>query len=127
MGPTVERTFKLIGFPSLLYAQLRDYSESEALSNRSVIRNAVDKHLPGVLKLCAQAGFAPGEGERKMVRTPLDPAVKDLLDEKAEESGVDATALLMLCLRNELELRLTDKQRNSILARMKRRLAKLVQ
>ena len=122
--PSSERLFKLVGFPAALYAQLRDYSEAEELTNRCVVRDAVSHHLQQVLELCAQAGFAPAEGPRKMVRFPLDEATKTLLDKKAEDSGIDATALLLACLRSELGLRLVDSERKSILARIKRRLAR---
>ena len=116
--------FKLVGFPAWLYALLREFSETEGTTNRSVIKIAVDRHLPSVLAHCAEAGLAPSEGERKLVRTAVDPAVKTYLDEKAEESGVDATTLLLACLRHELGLRLVDSERKSLLARLKRRLAK---
>lgn len=116
--------FKLVGFPTSLYGLLRQFSETEGTTNRSVIKLAVDRHLPSVLAHCAEAGLAPSEGERKLVRTAVDPAVKAHLDEKAEESGVDATTLLLACLRHELGLRLVDSERKSLLARLKRRLTK---
>ena len=121
---STERLFKLVGFPEVLYAQLRDHSKVADLTNRCVVRDAVDHHLQQVLELCCQAGFAPRKVSRKLVRFPLDEATKTLLDKKAEDSGIDATALLLACLRSELGLRLVDSDRKSILARIKRRFAK---
>lgn len=118
------REFKMIGFPEQLYLYLREFADEKELTNRCVIRKAVESHLDEVLRLCADAGHAPAEGERKLVRTALDPGDKARLDGGAEKSGVDATALLILCLRHELRLRLKDRQRPSILARIKHRLAR---
>lgn len=119
-----EREFKAVGFPAALYEHLRDFANAEDATNRGIIRTAVEKHLGEVLELCAKAGFAPAEGERKLVRTPIDPGIKKLLDEAAEKSGLDATTLMLCCLRRTLGLRLKDPDRDSILARIKRRLAR---
>lgn len=124
MAGTV-REFKMIAFPEVLYACLKEFAAAEKTKNRGAITAAVNRHLKGVEALCAKAGFAPGdEGKRKLVRTALDPATKNLVDEAAKRSGVDATNLMLLCLRHELGLRLVDPGRESILSRLKRRLAR---
>jgi hypothetical protein len=123
-SPSKEREFKLIGFPDQLYLHLRDTADAEEVTNRCYFRLAVEEHLDDVLKLAAQAGFAPLEGDRKLVRTALDPAIKDQLDSAAEAAGLDATTLLLLCLRRKLGLTLAAKERDSILARIKRRLTR---
>lgn len=114
-----EREFKMVGYPAGLYKYLREVSETEGITNRALIRTAVTKHLSKVETFCQKAGFAPAEGVRKIVRTPLDLEIIDVLAEASKRSGLDPTVLTMLCLRNQLGLRLVDDSREEILARLK--------
>lgn len=113
------REFKMVGYPDVLYKYLREVSETEDITNRALIRTAVKKHLSKVETLCQKAGFAPPEGDRKIVRTPLDLEIIEELAAASERSGLDFTVLTMLCLRNQLGLRLVDDSREEILARLK--------
>jgi hypothetical protein len=105
---------KVIGFPALLYKQLRNAADSQAATNRAVLRAAVEEQLAAVEEI----GFAPGEGPRKLVRSAIDRDVLDSLKEAAGRSGVDSTALTMLCLRRHLGMRLVDKNRNEALRKL---------
>jgi predicted DNA-binding protein len=119
-----EREFKMVGFTEHLYTCLREFTDAEGKTNRCAIREAVEQYLEGVEKLCAEAGFAAGEGGRKLVRTPIDSDIKETLDEAGKRSGLDATALLLLCLRNYLGMRLKDAGREDVLSRLERRAAR---
>ncbi len=114
----------MVGFTEHLYTYLREFADAEGRTNRCTIREAVEQHLEGVEKLCAEAGFAGGEGSRKLVRTPIDSDIKETLDAAGKRSGLDATALLLLCLRHHLGMRLKDADREDVLARLERRAAR---
>jgi hypothetical protein len=119
-----DREFKMVGFTEHLYTYLREFAEAEEKTNRCTIREAVQQHLEVVEMLCADAGFAPNEGNRKLVRTPIDSDIKDILDKAGVRAGLDATTMLVLCLRHHLGLRLKDSERESILGRLERRAAR---
>jgi hypothetical protein len=112
---TRERELKVIAFPEPLYEKLRSKAQAENRTNRQILRRAIRRYAIRVEKLLAKAGFAPNEGKRKLVRTALDATVLNRLREISERSGVDTTALIFLCLRNYLGVRLGDPGREALL------------
>ena len=113
--PERERELKVIAFPEALYEKLRSEATSENASNRQILRRAVRRYAIRVEKLLAKAGFAPNEGQRKLVRTSLDATVLGRLRDISERVGVDTTALIFLCLRNYFGVRLGDPGRAALL------------
>ena len=113
-APERERETKVIAFPELMYQLVRDSTEKEGITNREMIRIALHKNLAKIEKLLAEVGFAPNEGERKLVRTSLNIEDAQLLREAAMRTGVDATTLLFLSLRRHLGIRLTDAGRKKL-------------
>ena len=116
-----EREIKVIAFPEVLYKRVRRTTKAEKTTNRAILRKAVTENLEKVEQMLAEAGFAPSEGPRHLVRTAVDQQIVDTLRATAVRSGVDATTLILLCLRHHFGIRLGNPERAKLLKASARR------
>jgi hypothetical protein len=117
-----KRLIRSVNFPVQLYAVLDAEKEKQEVTNRDLVDKALDEHLDDVVKLCAEAGFAPQEGDRKLVRLSMTIEKDDKLKAEADKLGLEVTTLLLLCLRRAHKLRASDRGRDAKLKAAKARL-----
>jgi hypothetical protein len=86
-----------------------------------LVDKALDDHLEDVIKLCTEAGFAPQEGDRKLVRLSMSIDKDEQIRKEAAKLGLEVTTLLLLCLRRAHKLRAGDRGRESRLKAAKER------
>jgi sugar phosphate isomerase/epimerase len=111
--PDRERLIRSVNFPTQRYALLDAEKEKQGLTNRELVDKALDDHLEDVVKLCAEAGFAPQEGDRKLVRLSMSIDKDEQIKEEAAKLGLEVTTLLILCLRRAHKLRANDRGRDA--------------
>ena len=120
--PDRERLIRSVNFPVQLYAVLDAEKEKQEVTNRDLVDKALDDHLEDVVKFCAEAGFAPQEGDRKLVRLSMTIEKDDKLKAEADKLGLEVTTLLLLCLRRAHKLRAGDRGRDAKLKAAEARL-----
>jgi hypothetical protein len=104
----MQKVIRNVSFPTALYQRVRKAGPT----NREVLRTAISEELGEVKRLLMEAGFAAPEGARHLVRTPLDVDIDEQLRVESELLGIDATSLILACLRRHFGVRLGDRDRS---------------
>jgi hypothetical protein len=97
-----ERKFLNVNCPQALYISLQKARKASGVTARDVLGAALDGHLGDIAELVHEAGFAKAIKPR-LVRMPLDISDNTRLREVAEKLGLDATSVLLACLRRHFD------------------------
>ena len=94
--PTLHRTIKL---PNQLWQDLKTIGIRENKSIRSIIHEALDGQLGGMIGVLRELGFCGDEQENdKLVRAPLDDNIVGKINYARRQTGLPAVEILRLCL-----------------------------
>ncbi|MDP6526734.1 MAG: hypothetical protein QGH15_21235 [Kiritimatiellia bacterium] len=94
--PTLHRTIRL---PGQLWQDLKILGIREGKPVRSIIHDALDSQLGGMVGVLKELGFHGDELENdKLVRAPLDDNVIAKINYARRQTGLPAVEILRLCL-----------------------------
>lgn len=104
----IYRVFKL---PTSLLAAIRDKRDQVETTNVRFLADAVDSHLPSLVKELQRLGFGLHGGDQQVARLPFSGATLSLLRTAAEVVDLPTTKLLELCLVAALHPHTRPKRR----------------
>ena len=95
--PVIYRVIKL---PASLLTAMREKRDQVETTNVRFLAEAVDSHLPNLVKELQRLGFGLHGGAQQAARLPFsdESATLSLLRDAAEMVGLPSTKLLELCL-----------------------------
>ena len=106
----IYRVFKL---PASLLTSMREKRDQVETTNVRFLADAIDSHLPNLVKELQRLGFGLHGGDQQVARLPFsdESATLSLLRDAAEMVGLPTTKLLELCLVAALHPHTRPKRR----------------
>lgn len=106
----IYRVFKL---PASLLTSMREKRDQVETTNVRFLADAIDSHLPNLVKELQRLGFGLHGGDQQVTRLPFsdESATLSLLRDAAEVVGLPTTKLLELCLVAALHPHTRPKRR----------------
>ena len=108
--PVIYRVIKL---PASLLTAMREKRDQVETTNVRFLAEAIDSHLPNLVKELQRLGFGLHGGDQQVARLPFseESAILSLLRDAAETVGLPSTKLLELCLVAALHPHARPKRR----------------
>jgi hypothetical protein len=105
----IYRVFKL---PASLLTAMREKRDQVETTNARFLAEAIDSHLPNLVKELQRLGFGVHGGDQQVARLPFSESVTlSLLKDAAETVGLPSTKLLELCLVAAVQPHSKQRQR----------------